>query len=238
MFLAQNILGAGVAMSSAVLLLLPKKAEAGPAMPACLALCAEICLPTAPGGLTYAACMALCTPGCYVSCFSNETMINVFINGEEIKKHIGEVNIGDMVLTSNYGKNEYTKVLRNIKTEGNFEFMQITAQNPYNISHIQKIQVTPEHGLVLGHEDSPMTIDTAAHIQIGDTLHGPNEERLSVIDISRAVLDSKYTLETCDGTVLASDFYVTTVCNEVVAGGEHLFGSIMDEWHSNHSSLC
>lgn len=229
---APTILKSSVILSSTLFSLFTTTVSAGPAFPVCIGAClAGAAVFTAP-------LIASCNLMCAGTCFSNETMIDVLINGEKTNKHVGEVNVGDMVLTSNYGKHEYTQVLRNIKTEGNFEFIQITAQNPYNLSHTQEIQVTPEHGLVLGHQHSPMTIDTAANIQIGDTLHGSNEERLAVIDISRTVLDTKYTLETCDGTVLASDFYVTTVCNEVVAGGEHLFGSIMDEWHSNHSSLC
>lgn len=222
-------------LGSTFLLSQVPRARAGFAAPVCMAECVPICTVT---NIIYLACVTACLAGCAASCMSNETIVTVKENGEGVSKYIENIKTGDLVLTSKDNENYWTKVLRNIKTEGNFEFIQITAQNPYNTSHIQKIQVTPEHGLVFGHKDSPMTIDTAAHIQLGDTLHGPNEDRLSVIDISRTVLDTKYTLETCDGTVLASDFYVTTVCNEVVAGGEHLFGSIMDEWHSNHSSLC
>lgn len=238
-------LSASLVIGTAVFASLPVKVEAGPGFSVCFPTCVAVCVggataATATIGAVAAAgpCMEACMTACFSTCFSDKTTVFVKEGDQYLNRNISQVKSGDLVLTSKDNENYGTKVLRNIKTEGNFEFVQITAQNPYNTSYIQKIQVTPEHGLVLRHKDSPMTIDTAAHIQLGDTLHGSNGDTLSVIDISRTILDTKYTLETCDGTVLASDFHVTTVCNEVVAGGEHLFESVMGEWQVNHSSLC
>lgn len=235
MLLVPNIFRAGIALTSTVLLLLPGKTDAGPAMPACLALCTSICAPLTPGGLTVAACMALCTPGCFVSCFSNQTVVNVSVNGENINKYIDEVNAGDMVLTYSNGEPEYTKVLRNQKTEGSFEGVKITAQNLQNTSQIEHLEVTLEHGLVFSHASGPMTVNTAAHTQVEDTLIGSNGSRLSVISIEKSILYAKYTLETYEGTVLASNVFVTTLCSEEVAGGERLFDLAMEDWHARHS---
>ena len=212
---------------------------AGPGGPACFVLCAEACAVTLATGAGYFACYSLCVPPCFAgTCMSNETIVTAKEGEKPVSKYIEDIKSGDFVLTLKNEEQSWTKVLRNIETEGSFEFIQITAQSMSNASHTKKIQVTPEHGLVFLNNNSPMTIDTAEYVQIGDTLPDSTGDRFSVVDISRTKLDTKYTLETCEGTVIASDFYVTTVCNEVVAGGEHLFGPTMDEWQSNHSFLC
>lgn len=212
---------------------------AGPGGPACFVLCAEVCAPSGIAGVGYFACYAACIPPCFAgTCMSNETLITAKEGEQPVSKYIEDIKGGDTILTLKNEEQYWTKVLRNIKTEGSFEFVQITAQSLGNTSHIKKIQVTPEHGLIFLNSNNPMTIDTAEHVEIGDRLPDATGDIFSVVEISRTTLDTKYTLETCEGTVLASDFYVTTVCNEVVAGGEHLFGSTMNEWQSNHSFLC
>ena len=224
-----------LALGSTILLTQAPKVSAGFATPLCMPQCVPICTIT---NIISLPCITACIAGCVAACMSKETVISVRVNGQSVSKYIEDIKSGDFVLTLKNEEQSWTKVLRNIETEGSFEFIQITAQSMSNASHTKKIQVTPEHGLVFLNNNSPMTIDTAEYVQIGDTLPDSTGDRFSVVDISRTKLDTKYTLETCEGTVIASDFYVTTVCNEVVAGGEHLFGPTMDEWQSNHSFLC
>jgi hypothetical protein len=232
-FLVSNIFGAGVAISS--VLLLSNKVEAGPAMPACLAMCHTMCFPLLPGGITYAECMALCTPGCYISCFSNETKIDVIFEGDKNSKYISDIKVGDMVITYNNGLLEPTKVIRNIKTEGEFEVLKITTQDINNISHIEKLEVTPEHGLVFSRDSGVLTIKTAKLTEPGDIMVDAMGNMMSVTSIEQNKMTEKYTLETQKGTVLASNIFVTTICSEEISNKEQLFGLVMDEWSQKHS---
>ena len=86
----------------------------------------------------------------------------------------------------------------------------------------------PDNGL--------LTIDSGSNLEVGDILLDSTQNKLIVKNISCATGNEKYVLLTKAGTVLASDLYVTTLCNEEVSGGEKLFGQTMDNWKERHFS--
>jgi hypothetical protein len=150
------------------------------------------------------------------------------------RKYIGAIVSGDILLTMKDGKSFWTKVLRNIKTDGEFKFLQITTKNMID-GTTKKIQVTPEHGLILLSDQGVKTIDSARNARVGDKIIAMNGDTLDIVSIFNTVLNEKYTLETIEGTVLASDLFVTTICSGEIAGGERLFEETMNNWRLKHN---
>ena len=187
-------------------LLLPVGTKAGPGYPACILACELACCGTLiiPVLLPiYLACAQTCPAACIASCLGSGTQIIVASEGREIEKSIETIEAGDTVLTLENGKPKWTRVLRNIKTEGKSQFIQIDAQNDDFGSNKKQLKVTPEHGMILVNEEGNI-ISPAKNVQIGDKIIAENGEILSVISVAHLVMDEKYTLETFDGTVLAS----------------------------------
>lgn len=209
-------------------ILAPSSANAGPFFLACVSLCAA-----GSGGVLplAAACVAAT---CWGFCFGSGTQITVLNNDEITTKNIEDVLSGDRVLTLKDGKKSWTRVIRNVRSEGKFEFIEITAKNLANGSH-KEIRVTPEHGLVLSNSVGQLTIDAAGHLQVGDRIMDSDKNNLVVTHISHTYGDDKYVLETVEGTVLASDLFMTTICDEEVSGGEKLFESTMNSWKIRHN---
>jgi hypothetical protein len=171
---------------------------------------------------------------CLSNCFSERTNVTVLKDGVSNRKNIADVKKGDIVATLKDGTAGWTTVSRNLKTEGEVEFLQITTRS-LKTGNYNEIEVTPQHGLVLSNVHNTLTIDSAKHIEIGDHLLGVNNEVLVVVDISTHTMNAKHTLETSDGTVFASDLFTTTLCNDEVAGGERLFDPTMNDWRMRHN---
>jgi predicted RNA-binding protein len=214
----------------------PTKANAGPGWAGCFALCMTGCIAgswlLASVGCTVA-CTATCTPF-IASCFGSDTKIKVLKNGQEIIESIHAIHSGDWVQTLREGNPVWTKLIENKRTAGEFEFIQITAEQKTN-GKIYQIQVTPEHGLVLINQDGDKTIDAAEHLQIGDKVLSAEGDVIDVIDVNRLILNEKYTLVTEDGTILGSGIFVTTLCNEEIVDGEKLFDATIKKWRDIHN---
>jgi len=223
---------------------LPTVCFGGLGYPLCVAACEATALAmtvfpptTVAGVIQLSACLAECIPAGFLGCFSGDTQITVLENNLEVNKYINDVCAGDIVKTmSNERKIILTKVLKNTKIEGIFEFIQISAQNVNDGSHSRQLRITPTHGIVLMNEDGLLTIDAAEHAVIGDKIVVADNSVLKITEISRLVMTDKYMLETSDGTVLASGIFASTICDEEV-GSEQLFGSKMKEWHVKHDNL-
>ncbi|MBH2006833.1 MAG: hypothetical protein I8H75_05815 [Myxococcaceae bacterium] len=229
------------------ILLSPTPARAGAA---CFGACAIACCSTAGGPAAFAGplgiavgltgctgiCMVACATAAFIppACFADETKISVLEQGIRIEKDVKDIIVGDLVSTLKNEKLSLTSVLRNQKTQGRFEFVQITFEDLQN-GMPKRILVTPEHGLVLSNENNELTIDSAEHINAGDRMLSADGIALLVTDIAIVTKNEKYTLETVDGTVLASDLFVTTMCNEEVIGGERLFEPTMKNWRMKHN---
>ncbi|MBH1989341.1 MAG: hypothetical protein I8H75_06045 [Myxococcaceae bacterium] len=181
-------------------------------------------------------CMVACAATIFIpaACFSKKTQIKVLHNKEIVENKIENITSGDMVLTVKNKKPSWTKVLRNIRTEGQFEFIRITLQGIGNDNH-SEVMVTPEHGLILVQDNGDTSIDSAENLVIGDKMIGSSGEIFLVMNLARIVLNEKYTLETIDGTVLASDLFITTLCSNEVVGGERPFESTMKDWRLKHN---
>lgn len=231
-------------LGSVALMNMPSKVSAGFGYPICITVCLSTC---AVGGVamtaaTYgiaaptvmASCMEICVTICFPTCFSNNTTIVSRHYDQNILMNISEIKSGDKVLTINNHKPTWTEVLSNTKVEGDFKFIKLFAQNLDNTSQIKSLEITPEHGLILFNDNGPRTIDQASNLEIGDVILDSEQNKLSVFNISYSISKEKYVLLTKSSTVLASDIYVTTMCNEEVAGGEKLFSQTIDDWQSRH----
>ncbi len=216
--------------------------KAGPFYPVCMAACLATCEGTAAVTLTpvgaaalTASCIAACTAACLPTCLSEQTSIVVYENEVSHLKNISDIKIGDLVRTFKNGKSIWTEVIRNIRSEGSFNFIQFTLRN---LTHIitKPITVTPEHVMILRAENGESVLSSASRVQMGDQMisaYGP----LSIVGLKPIQQASKYTLMTAEGTVLASDIFVSTICSEVVAGGEQLFEETMENWRNDHRAL-
>lgn len=229
---------ATIALSSIVVLSLPSRVTAGsPQYNVCVLLCVSTCGVAKWWGQPFLECFNNCRTnycGEHLACLSSEATLMSQANEKNTTKNIKAIKTGDFVLTLKNGTQYWTEVLSNTKTEGSFEFIQIHAQNLQNTTQVKQLEVTPEHGLIFYRVDSMMTIDSASHLQIGDILVNSDGNKLSVIDIKKTTHDEKYTLETSEGTVLASNFFVTTLCKEEVTIGEQPFDLVIEDWKSRH----
>ncbi len=213
--------------------LLPStEAKAGPkAVLACVVACNIVC------HLKHRHhCFNHCNHICkyaVIGCFSEGTKLSVLEAGVGVEKNVELIQAGDFVRTLKSGKPIWTKVLRNTKTEGYFDFVQIEARNTTS-HHPEQLLITPDHAMIFMNEDGQTTLDAASHVQVGDQIVSSQGNLLSVTAVNAAYLLNKYTLETAEGTVLASNLLVSTICAEEVADGERKFDSTMEEWRKIH----
>ena len=152
----------------------------------------------------YQACIGICATGPF-QCFSNDTEIKVIENGKTINKKIENVEENDIVLTYDLNKKEIlTFVIRNEKSEGNFDFVLIEAGN-------KKLKVTKDHIMIIL-ENNLLKIKKAEELKINDEIL-TEEGILKIKNISNFQLDTKYTLITEAGTVLANGIFVSIACD-------------------------
>ncbi len=216
-------------------ILLPVKVFAGPAYPACIVACEAACITAAVLTAGAAApCIAGCPFLCVLSCFSSETEFTVLENGTEINRNVSLIKAGDYVKTLHNGKVAWTRVLKNVKANGLFEFVQIEAKNEAN-GECRKLTLTPNHGVII--KNDRLTLDAAENLTIADKLIDANYDTLSVTAINKVTMKDKYTLETSYGTVLASGFFVSTICTEEIAGGERLLDDKINDWRVRHINI-
>jgi hypothetical protein len=161
------------------------------------------------------------------ACFSDNTKIIKFENGQIKNVYIYELKKNDLVLANNL--NKFTKVVRNIKSEGIFNYTQITLDSG------KILTVTNEHGVIIFDDKLNKKIMRASNLLEGHmliTLHGPeiikNVKYLSIKD--------KYILETEDGTVMANGVYVSTICDDML-DEEINADELIKHWKIKHSKL-
>lgn len=104
--------------------------------PACASLCI---IPFNPA--CDACILALCVIGpITTACFSPDTKISKIVNGQIKNVSIYELKENDIVLANN--ENKSTKVVRNIKSEGIFDYTKIILKSG------KELIVTNEHGII------------------------------------------------------------------------------------------
>ncbi|WP_440617706.1 Hint domain-containing protein [Cysteiniphilum sp. 6C5] len=217
----------------------------GPAFAACYGICLGTCATTcaAATGVAMPGCIAscassycnfLCAFAGFAACFSPSTKLITKENGVEIEKEVAKIRPNDQIKTMKEGKPFWTTVVKNTKTEGLFEYTQIKAKSSNN-RNIQ-LEVTPNHGVIML-VDNNKTIDIAKNLVVGDNLLGANGETLSITEINTIFDQNKYTLETAEGSVLASNVFVSTICSDEVAGGEQLWDDKLKDWTQRHKDI-
>ena len=151
----------------------------------------------------YQACIGICATG-PIQCFSNDTEIKVLENGKTINKKIESVKENDLVLTYDLNKKEIlTFVIRNEKSEGNFDFLLIEAGN-------KRLKVTNNHIIIIL-ENNLFKIKKAKDLNINENIL-TEDGILKINKISPFQLNTKYTLITDAGTVIANGIFVSIAC--------------------------
>lgn len=94
--------------------------------------------------------------------------------------------------------------------------------------------MTEDHGLIVIKNNQKFIV-SAKNIKKGNLII-TNEGIFSIHDISIISQNKKYTLYTEDGTILASDIYVSTICEPDI--DETIpFEELMEDWRQAHETI-
>ena len=191
--------------------------------PACAPLCA---IPFNPA--CDACILALCVIGpITTACFSPDTKISTIEDGQIKDVSIYELKKNDLVLANN--GNKLTKVVRNVKNEGIFNYTQIILESG------KELTITNEHGVIVLDEETNKKVIKAANLREGQkliTLKGPE----MIKNINNLQIKDKYILETEDGTVIANNIYVSTICDDMI--DEKINSDdLLKQWKDKHERI-
>ena len=191
--------------------------------PACAPLCV---IPFNPA--CDACILALCVIGpITTACFSSDTTISKLEDGQIKDVSIYELKKNDLVLANN--GNKLTKVVRNVKNEGIFNYTQIILESG------KELTITNEHGVIVLDEKSNKRVIKAANLRKGQnliTLDGPE----MIKNINNLQIKDKYILETEDGTVIANNIYVSTICDDMI--DEKINSDdLLKQWKDKHERI-
>ena len=201
-------------------------AKSGAALAVCPA-CATVCIiPFNP--LCILCVISNCIAGPIVTaCFSPDTTISKLENGEIKEVSIYELKENDLVLANN--ENKFTKVVRNVKSEGIFDYIQIILESG------KELTVTNEHGVIVIDEESNRRVIKARNLREGQvviTLEGPE----IIKRINNLKIKDKYILETLDGTVIANNIYVSTICDDMI-DEKIKADDLIQHWRNKHENM-
>ena len=201
-------------------------AKSGAALAVCPA-CATICIiPFNP--LCILCIISNCIAGPIVTaCFSPDTTISKLENGEIKEVSIYELKENDLVLANN--ENKFTKVVRNVKSEGIFDYIQIILESG------KELTVTNEHGVIVIDEESNRRVIKARNLREGQVVI--TLERPEIIKrINNLKIKDKYILETLDGTVIANNIYVSTICDDMI-DEKIKADDLIQHWKNKHENM-
>lgn len=211
--------------------------------PACLIFCAAnpVVFQAAlvSGGVSEIACIPgcgiACSMGLFVpaACFSDDTQLKVKESNEIVSKEIKYIKRNDYVYTLNAnGSQSYTKVLSNIKTNGNFEFVDIFCRNGLEK---KELKVTTNHALIIENKKQKKLL-LAKNLKIGMKFLDDNNEYCEIIQLKKLFLNEKYTLITEDGTVVSSGIFSSTICENDIDENLSLEKNL-ENWKNNHNFM-
>ena len=191
--------------------------------PACAPLCV---IPFNPA--CDACILALCVIGpITTACFSSDTTISKIEEGYIKNVPIYDLKENDIVLANN--ENKLTKIVRNVKSEGLFDFTQIILESK------KVLTVTNEHGIIVLDDKLNKKIIRADNLKDGQkliTLKGTEV----IKKINNLKLKDKYILETSDGTVIANNIYVSTICDDMI--DEKINSDdLIKQWKNKHEKI-
>lgn len=189
--------------------------------------CAPLCI--IPFNPACDACiLALCVIGpITTACFSSDTKISKIVDGQIKNISIYDLKENDIVLSNN--ENKLTKVVRNVKSEGIFDYTKIILKSG------KELIVTNDHGIIVVEDESNKRIIKANNLKEGQkliTLDGIEE----IINISNLKKKDKYILETENGTVIANNIYVSTICNDMIDEKKNS-DDLLKYWKDKHERI-
>ena len=191
--------------------------------PACITVCA---VPLNP--LCWACLVALCGGATVVTgCFNSDTKIYKMEYGQIKDVPIYELKKNDLVLANN--ENKFTRVVKNVKSEGIFDYKQIILESG------KELTITDEHVVIILDDKSNKRVIRASNLREGQkviTLDGPEV----IKKINDLKIKDRYILETMDGTVIANNIYVSTICDDMVDEGMDA-DDLLKNWKNNHRGL-
>ena len=215
-----------IGLFALISLLFIPAAKSGAALAVCPA-CAGVCIiPFNP--LCIACVLANCIVGpVATACFSSDTTISKLENGKIKDVSVYELKENDLVLANN--EHKFTKVFRNVKSEGIFDYIQIILESG------KELTVTNEHGVIVLDDKSNKRVIKANNLKEGQiliTLEGPEV----IKSISNLRIKDKYILETLDGTVIANNIYVSTICDDVIDEKINA-DDLIQQWKNKHEKM-
>ena len=161
------------------------------------------------------------------ACFSSDTTIFKIENGEIKDVPIYQLKENDLVLANNEYK--FTKVVRNVKSEGIFDYIQIILESG------KELTVTKEHGVIVLDNESNKRVRKANDLRGGQvliTMEGPEV----IKSINNLRIKDKYILETLDGTVVANNIYVSTICDDMIDEKINA-DDLIQQWKNRHENM-
>ena len=172
--------------------------------------------------------LALCVIGpITTACFSSDTTISKIEEGYIKNVPIYDLKENDIVLANN--ENKLTKIVRNVKSEGLFDFTQIILESK------KVLTVTNEHGIIVLDDKLNKKIIRADNLKEGQkliTLKGTEV----IKKINNLKLKDKYILETSNGTVIANNIYVSTICDDMI--DEKINSDdLIKQWKNKHEKI-
>lgn len=155
------------------------------------------------------------------------------LGGRFVERFIDQIKPKDEVLTMTMDNQlTTTRVVHNIKHSGEsfdcFEF-QVALSSGGNTS----IRVTPNHGLVTVSVTGELVLSLARDIHIGNLLMS-SLGQAEVKSGKRVVADEMYTLITVEGTMLASELLVSTMCDEEGFAPGSRLPDVVQVWQAQH----
>ena len=200
------------------------KAGAGVAVcPACAGVCAFPLNPLCP---ICVATLCVVVP-MTTACFSPDTYITKVEDGQLKDVLIYELKTNDIVLSND--KKKFTKVVRNVKSEGLFDYIQIILESG------KELTITNEHGIIILDDNLNKRIIRADNLKEGQkiiTLEGIETIKI----INHFKIKDKYILETLDGTIIANNIYVSTICDDMINEKMNA-DDLIKRWKDKHSKL-
>jgi intein/homing endonuclease len=191
--------------------------------PACITVCA---VPLNP--LCWACLVALCGGATVVTgCFNSDTKIYKMEYGQIKDVPIYELKKNDLVLANN--ENKCTRVVKNVKSEGIFDYKQIILESG------KELTITDEHVVIILDDKSNKRVIRASNLREGQkviTLDGPEV----IKKINDLKIKDRYILETMDGTVIANNIYVSTICDDMIDEKMNA-DDLLKNWKNNHRGL-
>ena len=201
-------------------------AKSGASMAVCPACAGACIIPFSP--FCIACVLANCVAGpILTACFSSDTSISKLENGEIKEVSIYELKENDIVLANN--EHKFTKVVRNVKSEGVFDYIQIILESG------NELTVTNEHGVIVLDEKSNKRVIKANHLKEGQVLITLEGQEI-IKRINNLRIKDKYILETLDGTVIANNIYVSTICDDVI-DEEINADDLIQQWKNKHKKM-